>query len=183
MKLVFKFDGGRIVSHEVFERTFTIGRSEDCRVCIDSEHFSREHCLIELIDGNVYVTDLNSKNGIFINHIRVPKKMKVNLDLRLPFYMGECFVSIDITKDLRDADYLSLETHDVVDKAELYRPLEMPKRIPSRPKPVLQKVEQKRFLDGKGLLIAFIVLAAVTAFHFTRSNILPRKQQTAAESK
>ncbi len=58
MKLAFKFDDGKIISHEVFERTFTLGRSEKCRICIPSEHFSREHCLIELVDGKVFVTDL-----------------------------------------------------------------------------------------------------------------------------
>lgn len=175
MKLVFKFDGGRVISHDVEERTFTIGRSEECRVCIDSEHFSREHCLIEFVDGTVYVTDLNSKNGIFINHIRLPKKMRVNYDLKLPLYMGECFVTIDITLDMRDPDYLSLQTHKGVANDELYRPIQPPKRAPLRPKPVSQKVEKKS-MDGKGLIIGLLILIAVTAIHFTRGSFLSRKQ-------
>lgn len=172
MKLAFKFDDGRVVSHEVFERTFTVGRSESCRVTLDSEHFSREHCLIELIDGKVYVTDLGSKNGVYINHIRIPAKMKVNLDLKLPLYVGECFLTIDITQDLRDPDHLSLETHVRVSPDEVYQRIEAPRRIQARPRPVsAPRAQEKKFLDGKGLMIAALILLAVTAIHFTRTQM------------
>lgn len=183
MKLVFKFDSGRTVSHEVFERTFTIGRAEECRVAIDSEHFSREHCLVEFIDGEVYVSDLNSKNGIFINHIRIPKKMRVKYESKLPLYMGECFITIDTTKDLRDADYLSLETHNGVNPNEIYRPIEAPRRIQARPRPAQKEPEPKRFLDGKGLFIAVLIVVAVTAFHFTRQKFIPRMPETSGKTK
>lgn len=176
MKLAFKFDDGRVVSHEVFERTFSIGRSESCRVSLDSEHFSREHCLIELIDGTVYLTDLGSKNGVFINHVRIPPRLRISVDLRLPVYLGECFLSIDIKEDLRDPDHLTLETHPHVAPEELYRPVEPPKRIPTRPAPSSVKTQDKKILDGKSILIGMIILAAVTAFHFTRNSVVKRTE-------
>ena len=172
MKIAFKFDDGRIVSHEVFERAFTIGRSGNCRVSFESEHFSREHALVEFIDGEIYVTDLDSKNGVFINHVRIPRRMKIKYDLKLPLYMGECFLTIDIKEDLKDRDHLSLETFSKVDADEIYRPINPPKRIPSRPRPV--PVPQKRFLDGKSFLIVILLLGALFAFNAYRPSIMGR---------
>lgn len=171
MHITFKFDGGSTLSHEVFERTFTVGRSAECRVSIDSEHFSREHCLIELIDGKIFVTDQNSKNGVFINHIRLPKKMKTHFDPKLTLYMGECFVSFDISKDLKDPDYLSLETHASLNPNEIYQAATPLKRAPQRPRPEVKRQEEKHFLDGKGVIFAFLILIAISAVHFYRSRI------------
>lgn len=170
MKLAFKFDDGRVVSHEVYERAFTLGRSEKCRVCIPSDHFSREHCLIELVDGKVFVTDLESKNGIFINHIRVPKKMKVAYDLNLPLYVGECFITIDIKEDLKDPDHLSLETFSHVNPAEIYNSIQAPRRI-ALPKAKIQPVPvQKKIYDGKGILVIIMVIIAIVGIHRYRQE-------------
>lgn len=176
MKLAFKFDSGKVISHEVFERTFTIGRSDNCRLTIDSEGFSREHALIELIDGTVYITDLASKNGVYINHIRLPKKMKVSYDLKLPLYIGDAFLTLDISKDLRDPDHLSLETHDKVSPDEIYQNINTPRRITPKPKPMTPKKEEKRVVDGKGILIAILVLVAIFAISMNRDVIMSRKQ-------
>lgn len=178
MKLAFKFDSGKVISHEVFERTFTIGRSDSCRLTIDSEGFSREHALIELIDGTVYITDLASKNGVYINHIRLPKKMKVSYDLKLPLYIGDAFLTLDISKDLRDPDHLSLETHDKVAPNEIYQNINVPRRITPKPKPVTTKKVEKRVVDGKGILIAVLVLVAIFAISMNRDVIMSRKQDT-----
>ena len=178
MKLAFKFDSGKVISHEVFERAFTIGRSESCRLVIDSEGFSREHALIELVDGALYVTDLGSKNGVYINHIRLPKKMKVSYDLKLPLYMGDCFLTIDISKDLQDPDYLSLETHDKVAPDEVFHNNNSPRRITPKPAKQPAKNAEKRVVDGKGIIIAIIVLIAVFAISMNRDVIMSRKTTT-----
>jgi pSer/pThr/pTyr-binding forkhead associated (FHA) protein len=172
MKLAFKFEDGRVVSHEVYERAFKIGRSDSCRVTIDSEHFSREHAMIELVDGKVFVTDLNSKNGIFINHIRIPKKMKTTYDLKLPLYMGECFLTLDVKEDLRDPDHLSLETFTKIDPNEMYKPLTPPKRPATRPKPVAARA--KKGMDKKVLVIAALILGAIVAFAMYRHQIMEK---------
>jgi predicted component of type VI protein secretion system len=170
MKLAFKFDDGRIISHEVFERTFTVGRSEKCRICIPSEHFSREHGLIELLDGKVFITDLESKNGIFINHVRIPKKMKVNLDLSHSLYLGECFLSIDISNDLRDPDNLSLETLSHVTPNEIYHASQISQKILT-PKAKIPPVPiQKKIYDGKGILMVIMIITAILGIHRYRQD-------------
>lgn len=170
MKLAFKFEDGKIVPHEIHERTFSIGRSEKCRVCIPSEHFSREHCLIELIDGKVYITDLESKNGVFINHIRIPKKMKVPYDLKLPLYAGECFITFDVQKDLEDPDHLSLETYDRIEPDQTYATGMRSRRI-APPKAQIRPVPvQKSLYDTKGVVMILMVIIAIIGIHRYRQE-------------
>lgn len=59
-----------------------IGRSFKCDFNIPREDFSREHCLFEALDGEYYLTDLGSKNGILVNRSRlVPhERVKVKSD-------------------------------------------------------------------------------------------------------
>lgn len=173
MKLDFKFDDGKVISHEVHERTFVIGRSKSCRVIFDSEGFSREHALIELIDGKIFITDLGSKNGVMINHVRIPKKMKVEYDLKLPLYMGDCFLTLDIKKELRDPDFLSLETHAKIAPGELYQSKYAPRKKVSKGN-VLPVKKEVRAFDGKGLLIAFFVIVAFFVVSMNRDLIAPR---------
>lgn len=182
MKLAFKFEDGRIVSHEVFERTFTLGRSEKCRICIPSEHFSREHCLIELVDGKVYITDLESKNGVFINHVRIPKKMKVAYDLKLPLYVGECFLTIDIKEDLKDPNQLSLETFSRINPAEIYNSHVAPRRVAAPKMPIRPVPVQKKIYDGKGILVVIMVIIAIIGIHRYRQEQIA-KVKTSEEKK
>ncbi len=48
-----------------------IGRSLKCEFSVPLEDLSREHCLFELIDGDFYITDLNSSNGVWVDRERI----------------------------------------------------------------------------------------------------------------
>jgi pSer/pThr/pTyr-binding forkhead associated (FHA) protein len=168
MKLAFKFDNGKVVSHEVFERTFTIGRSDKCRVKIENEGFSREHCLIELVDGIVYVTDLESKNGIFINHIKIPPKLRISYDLKYPLYVGAAFLTLDISNDLKDPDHLSLQTFTKIDPDDLYRMPKPMKLAPKRLKPVTTEAPKKN--ESSFLFIASIIVLIGIAIYVGRHH-------------
>jgi len=48
-----------------------VGKDKTCAICIDDSHISRKHLDITLEDGHVFVTDLNSTNGTFINDVRL----------------------------------------------------------------------------------------------------------------
>ena len=48
------------------------GRSREmCDVCLDDHRISRQHCVLELADGVVRITDLGSQNGTYVNGIRI----------------------------------------------------------------------------------------------------------------
>ena len=58
----------------------TLGRSLDCDLWIDDPRLSRRHCTIEpALEGDGWVvTDLESKNGTFVNAKRVKDRVPLN---------------------------------------------------------------------------------------------------------
>ncbi len=60
---------------QIFEvkNTMTIGRDSSCDISIPVEHLSRKHAELTLQDGKLFVTDLGSSNGTFVNGNRVTR--------------------------------------------------------------------------------------------------------------
>ena len=54
------------------DKRLTIGRSSKCDLSIpDQPEISGNHCLLELKENSVSITDLNSRNGTFVNGVRI----------------------------------------------------------------------------------------------------------------
>lgn len=51
----------------------SIGRSEQCTICVNSDLVSRRHAVINRILGHYIVVDLKSTNGTFVNDQRVER--------------------------------------------------------------------------------------------------------------
>jgi two-component system, cell cycle response regulator len=51
----------------------SIGRSEECTVCVNSDLVSRRHAVVNRVLGRYIVVDLKSTNGTFINDTRVER--------------------------------------------------------------------------------------------------------------
>lgn len=53
-----------------------VGRSEDCDIKVpdnyDNLDVSRHHCLLHIDPPSIYVSDLVSKNGTFVNDMEIP---------------------------------------------------------------------------------------------------------------
>ena len=62
---------------ELGEEDTEIGRSETCRLCINSDQVSRRHANVLRIAGRYVVTDLGSTNGTFVNETKV-KTVELN---------------------------------------------------------------------------------------------------------
>lgn len=45
----------------------TIGRSSDCDISLSAAHLSRRHAQLQVVDGLLFVKDLGSANGTFLN--------------------------------------------------------------------------------------------------------------------
>lgn len=44
-----------------------VGRANDCDICLSAAHLSRRHAQLQVIDGMLFVKDLGSANGTFLN--------------------------------------------------------------------------------------------------------------------
>lgn len=74
----------------VFAESFRIGRADDCGICIKDDYVSRNHVQVSFENGQWWVQDLGSANGIFVNGERVPaaavsRTLAVRLGVGGPF--------------------------------------------------------------------------------------------------
>jgi len=61
----------------------TIGREKECDVVLEHNSVSRKHARLWLENGELWIEDLGSKNGTFIQNKLVTTKMRVDQDLTL----------------------------------------------------------------------------------------------------
>jgi pSer/pThr/pTyr-binding forkhead associated (FHA) protein len=75
---------------------FVIGRADDCNLKPRSELISRYHCEIFLEDGDVFVRDMGSKNGIFLNEIKITETRELKNGDKLAIGPLEFFVHLAV---------------------------------------------------------------------------------------
>ncbi|CAN5724895.1 hypothetical protein BH20ACI4_BH20ACI4_00780 [soil metagenome] len=87
---------GRIFTFEQHD-TFLIGRSEDSHFCLPQDRFfSRHHCILEIAPPQIFLRDLGSTNGTFVNGIRVETAHMKNGDR---IQGGETVLEVEIRTD------------------------------------------------------------------------------------
>jgi membrane-bound lytic murein transglycosylase D len=72
-----------------FQRSVRIGRLEECEVCVKDEHVSRFHAEIAFENGQWWVKDLGSSNGIYVVEQRIQcmpvgQRLTIHLGIRGP---------------------------------------------------------------------------------------------------
>jgi hypothetical protein len=77
-----------------FQKSFRIGRTDDCDVCVKDEYVSRAHVEVSFEDGRWWARDLNSSNGIYMNGERVGSTPLQQTTIRLG--VGGPFVSFEV---------------------------------------------------------------------------------------
>ncbi len=78
---------------------FTIGRSTDADFTISSSELSRKHCKVYIREHRVFVEDLESKNGVYVDGQKITPNTKVEIfpetevmltkELQLKIFGGE----------------------------------------------------------------------------------------------
>lgn len=58
-----------------FRETFRIGRAPECGVCVDDSTVSRIHVELRFEDGHWCVYDLQSRNGTFLNDVKISREL------------------------------------------------------------------------------------------------------------
>lgn len=79
-KLVISMDGVVIKEVPITKEKTTLGRRPYNDVVIDNLAVSGEHAALQLVGADVFIEDLNSTNGTYINGKAVKKQMLVHND-------------------------------------------------------------------------------------------------------
>lgn len=153
-KMEFDFDKDSI----------TFGRSNKCDVVIPHESMSRLHCQIDLKNGEFFVTDLGSSNGVLIDEKKIEPHKPILLQtfLNLSFgYVSSC--------------HLSLSTQEK-DPTQTFRPLfnsPGPSPLAEKNSPSQSPPPKKRSMLIGNLLALIILAAAIYYYYHYNSNSSP----------
>jgi hypothetical protein len=74
------------------DKAVTLGRGHESDIHVPDKRLSRKHCRLEIISGDVVVTDLESTNGVFYKGARVTS---VKLEPADEFFMGDVKVALE----------------------------------------------------------------------------------------
>lgn len=115
---------GRPWSTPIFSTPFIIGRNADCSLRVGAKGVSRRHAEIRVSDNNIFIKDLGSRNGTYVNLIPV-SEARLN-DRDLVHFGSQEFRLVrkawgDISDDISDEAYPKLVPTDW--KADHAQPL------------------------------------------------------------
>jgi predicted component of type VI protein secretion system len=71
MRLRYTKHDGTQMEFQLGDQPITIGRSADADIVLLDERVSRIHCGVRLWDGDFYIKDLKSRNGTWVNNVKV----------------------------------------------------------------------------------------------------------------
>lgn len=99
---------GAFVTARLTSSLMILGATADADIRIDSPYISREHARIEIIDSRVYITDLNSKNGVLLNGRPIPP------NARQEWWPGVTMIIGDLRFELSPVDAAGAAAPDTV---------------------------------------------------------------------
>ncbi|MDM4767057.1 FHA domain-containing protein [Pelomonas sp. SE-A7] len=80
-KLVVSLDGVVIKEVQVTKDKTTLGRRPYNDIVIDNLAVSGEHAVLQMVSNDVFIEDLNSTNGTYINGKAIKKQLLANNDI------------------------------------------------------------------------------------------------------
>lgn len=163
-------------SHSSSKQAITIGRSLKCDFNVPKEDLSREHCLIELDQNEIFITDLGSKNGVSIDRARISphKRYKVTSDVEVllsnkyVFKVNPVGIEIRSKMDLVEHKDVSPVAETVTIQLEAERPLEDKVKVKIKPlvrkKASIEGTKQAFSPEAIKMIIGFVVITGILAY-------------------
>ena len=65
---------------ELGKQEVSIGRADDCTICVNTDQVSRRHATVQHVLGRYYIVDMRSTNGTFVNEQKVDRAKLVDGD-------------------------------------------------------------------------------------------------------
>ncbi len=89
----------------LIEQELVLGRDISCEVVIEDRQISRRHARIFFMDGALFIEDLQSKNGTYINHKRIYEITRLHEGdvIQIALIQEFLYISSDATIPLSEA--------------------------------------------------------------------------------
>lgn len=85
---MLKLVNGETIEQSIDKNVIVIGRSAKCDVVVPQDGMSRQHCQIDVVGGEIFVTDLGSTNGVLIDGVKIEPHMKTPYQTFLQLSFG-----------------------------------------------------------------------------------------------
>ncbi|MDC0143728.1 protein kinase [Verrucomicrobia bacterium] len=92
--MVFQHDGIVVSQYLLGEGVHAIGRDPNSAIYVESEYISSEHAKLYLTDEGIFIEDLNSTSGTFLDDITVRGKLRLNPGQRLR--VGDLYIDLQL---------------------------------------------------------------------------------------
>jgi hypothetical protein len=169
----------------------TIGRSVKCDVVVPDESLSRQHCKIEVENGNFFVTDLGSTNGVYVDG------EKIEANARTAFYsynqlnLGplECVVEENNSNHSQSKSSQKMvnaedddESKTIVHKRSVSDVARETARRPMRkPPPKKENIQGKK--ASLGMILPVLVILGAIYYYRTTDEVVPETSPSEAPAR
>jgi pSer/pThr/pTyr-binding forkhead associated (FHA) protein len=137
-----------------------IGRSLRCEFSVPLEDLSREHCLFEIIDGEYFLTDLKSSNGVWVNQVRIGPDKKTKVTPSSLIVLANIYtLTINPTEIISKSETATTKNVDrEIDTVsfQLDYPVDKKKKIKKAPEIVAEEAVEKKPSVSREMVIMFL---------------------------
>ena len=165
MKVNIKLSNGKTISSLFDSHLITVGRSNKCDFVVPDEALSRNHAQIEIQNGNYFVTDLGSSNGVYIDGTKIEPNIRTafNTFQQLSIATLEC----QIEETVETESHLKHPPHTNSPRMDSSSRTSVPKENvrPSK-KHITQKSTSKQMSHIAKLIPILVLIAAGGVYYY-----------------
>ena len=110
ISVILTHNGNTLLETTMDRPVLTIGRSEENDLCINSKYVSRQHAILERHGAEVFVTDLGSTNGTYVNSQPIQDSVLIQRDI---ISVGRCRIKFDNPNSLENTASQDTGLHHV----------------------------------------------------------------------
>ena len=157
MKITLKNEAGEVFEKDFKSTQVSIGRSNRSDFVVTNDSLSRQHCLVELVEGEFFVTDLASSNGVFIDGNKIAPNQRTLFKSFNALSIGalECIIE-DVSDVPETLHYKEVKNAEVVGPQNKTKMIKRPEA-----KPEASKIQ---------LLIVPLAILGFAVYYFANSE-------------
>lgn len=176
MQVEIIFPNQSIKIYQINKEQFTIGRSKTCDISLSEDGISRQHMFVEQKSNIIYVKDLKSTNGIYLNNEKIPADCPIQYMEIFDLRIGPLVISIKADTDEKNkSDSSATKNIPPTFKA----PEKSKKSVIVKDK----KVVLKSKTEPQVLVFAFLIVCYFGYDYFSKKRKNEKSTHTTSEQK